>query len=153
MIVCHREERKYKTTDPSMKTFNSVWRCRRVSCLYRPQGTTWAPSRKAVTARAISNASRRVRILRRGAAGASSGHCSCRGTGQPNGFSSGCAGQEQFKVGHSNVVILLYVICAKFAKWTHCLHPSAVTVFHLVNYWSHFDQKRLKSKCDAEGQH
>jgi hypothetical protein len=32
-------------------------------------------------------------------AGASSDHRFCRGTGQPNGFSSGCAGQELFKVG------------------------------------------------------
>jgi len=35
---------------------------------------------------------------------------SCRGLGQPNGFSSGCVGREQFKVGKSHFVIIIIII-------------------------------------------
>jgi hypothetical protein len=77
---------------------NSLWRCRRVSCRCRHQVMTWARLPKAATARLISNATMPTRIPRPGVGGASSGHCSYRDFGRPNGFSSGCAGQGLSKV-------------------------------------------------------
>jgi hypothetical protein len=71
---------------------------------------TWAPSQAAAMARLINNAVLSKRTLRPGVGGASLDPCFCKGLGQPNGFSSGCAGLEQFKVRQRHFIILIIVV-------------------------------------------
>ena len=80
-------------------------RCRRVSCRYRLQAMTWAPSPKDLLTRC-----RRMRTGKRDAGGASSGPGSCRGSAPRSGCSSGCAGQVQYKVRY---LFLIYRVSGK----------------------------------------
>jgi hypothetical protein len=59
---------------------------------------TWERLQKAVMARLTSNAAMPARTPKPGVGGAFSDRCSCRDFAQPNGFSSGSAGQGLSKV-------------------------------------------------------
>jgi hypothetical protein len=94
MFVCRRDCWK----NNSQENCHSVWRCRRVSCHCRHRAMTWERLRKTTMGPLTSNAGGVTKTRKRDVGGASSGLHSCRGSGQPNGFSSGCAGRGPCKV-------------------------------------------------------